>query len=68
MFFLRYVNKNYLNLLIEQWPNPGLVSLSACNNTKYVKAALHQLDINLGGFISALQYLDGEIMCRISDS
>ncbi len=25
MFFLRHVNKNYLNFLIEQWPNPGLV-------------------------------------------
>ncbi len=25
MFFLRHVNKNYLNVLIELWPNPGLV-------------------------------------------
>ncbi len=36
------------------------------NNANCVKAALHQLDIKLGGFISALQYLDGEIVCRNS--
>ncbi len=30
-----------------------------------VKAALHQFDIKLGGFTSALQYLDGEIVCKI---
>ncbi len=39
---------------------------SAFNNTNCVKAALHKLDIKLGGFASALQYLDGEIMCRNS--
>ncbi len=38
--------------------------LYAFNNANCVKAALHQLDIKLGGFTSALQYLDGEIMCR----
>ncbi len=32
---------------------------SAFNDANCVKAALHQLDIKLGGFISALQYLDG---------
>ncbi len=32
---------------------------SAFNNANFVKAALHQLDIKLGGFISALQYFDG---------
>ncbi len=37
---------------------------SAFNNANCVKAALHQLDIKLGGFTSALQYLDGEIVCR----
>ncbi len=36
------------------------------NNANCVKAALHQLDIKLGGFISALQYLDAEIVCRNS--
>ncbi len=25
MFFSKYVYKNYLNVLIELWPNPGLV-------------------------------------------
>ncbi len=35
---------------------------SAFNNANCVKAALHQLDIKLGGFTSALQYLDGEIV------
>ncbi len=39
---------------------------SAFNNANCVKAALHQLDIELGGFISAvylyLQYVDGEIV------
>ncbi len=25
LFFLRHVYKNDLNVLIEQWPNPGLV-------------------------------------------
>ncbi len=39
---------------------------SAFNNANCVKAALHQLDIKLGGFTSALQYLDGEIVCRNS--
>ncbi len=39
---------------------------SAFNNANCVKAALHQLDIKLGGFISALPYLDGEIVCRNS--
>ncbi len=39
---------------------------SAFNNANCVKAALHQLDIKLGGFISALRYLDGEIVCRSS--
>ncbi len=34
------------------------------NNANCVKAALYQLDIKLGGFTSALQYLDGEIVCR----
>ncbi len=33
---------------------------SAFNNANCVKAALHQLDIKLGGFTSALQYLDGK--------
>ncbi len=33
---------------------------SAFNNANCVKAALHQLDIKLSGFISALQYLDGK--------
>ncbi len=35
---------------------------SAFNKANCVKAALHQLDIKLGGFISALQYLDEEIV------
>ncbi len=35
---------------------------SAFNNANCVKAALHQLDIKLGGFTSALQYLDEEIV------
>ncbi len=39
---------------------------NAFNNANCVKAALHQLDIKPGGFISALQYLDGEIVCRNS--
>ncbi len=39
---------------------------SVFNNANCVKAALHQLDIKLGGFTSALQYLDGEIVCRNS--
>ncbi len=39
---------------------------SAFNNANCVRAALHQLDIKLGGFTSALQYLDGEIVCRNS--
>ncbi len=39
---------------------------STFNNANCVKAALHQLDINLGGFTSALQYLDGEIVCQNS--
>ncbi len=25
MFFSKHVYKNYLNVLIELWPNPGLV-------------------------------------------
>ncbi len=33
---------------------------SAFNDANCVKAALHQLDIKLGGFISVLQYLDGK--------
>ncbi len=37
---------------------------SSCNNANCVKAALHQLDIKLGGFTSALPYLDGEIVCQ----
>ncbi len=32
---------------------------SALNNANCVKAALHQRYIKLGGFISALHYLDG---------
>ncbi len=36
---------------------------SAFNNANCVKAALHQLDIKLSGFVSALQYLDREIVC-----
>ncbi len=39
---------------------------SAFNDANCVKAALHQLDIKLGGFTSALQYLDREIVCRNS--
>ncbi len=40
---------------------------SAFNNENYVKAALlYQLDIKLGGFTSALQHLDGEIVCQNS--
>ncbi len=39
---------------------------SAFKNANCVKEALHQLDIKLGGFTSALQYLDGEIVCRNS--
>ncbi len=39
---------------------------SAFNNANCVKAALHQLEIKLGGFTSALQYLDWEIVCRNS--
>ncbi len=39
---------------------------SAFNNANCVKAALHQLDIKLGGFTSALQYLDREIVCQNS--
>ncbi len=35
---------------------------SAFNNANCVKAVLHQLDLKLGGFISALQYLDGELV------
>ncbi len=38
---------------------------SAFNNANCVKAALYKLDIKLGGFISDLQYLDGEIICVI---
>ncbi len=37
---------------------------SAFNNANCVKSALHQLDIKLGGSISALQYLDGGIVCQ----
>ncbi len=39
---------------------------SAFNNANDVKAALHQPDIKLDVFISSLQYLDGEIVCRNS--
>ncbi len=39
---------------------------SAYNNANCFKAALHQLDIKLGGFVSALQYVDGEIVCQNS--
>ncbi len=37
---------------------------SAFNNLNCVKAALHQLDIKLGGFTSALRYLDEEIVSK----
>ncbi len=43
-----------------------LLFLWRFNNENCVKAALYQLDIKLGGFTSALQYLDGEIVCRNS--
>ncbi len=36
---------------------------NAFNNANCVEAALHQLDIKLGGLTSALQYLAGEILC-----
>ncbi len=37
---------------------------SAFNNLNYVKAALHQLYIKLGGFTSALRYLEEEIVSK----
>ncbi len=43
-----------------------IIFYSAFNNANCVKAALHQLDVKLGGFTSALQYLDGERVCQNS--
>ncbi len=47
--------------IIAQVKSLLFVAYSTFNNANCVKAALHQLDIKLGGFISTLQYLDGEI-------
>ncbi len=42
------------------------IALYVIVHANCVKAALHQLDIKLGGFTSALQYLDEEIVCQNS--
>ncbi len=51
---------------LEEMSSNRYYLYSTFNNANCVKAALHQLDIKLGGFTSALHYLDGEIVCRNS--
>ncbi len=38
MFFSKHVYKNYLNVLIELWPNPGLVQALSVKLGHYVLA------------------------------
>ncbi len=42
VFFLRHVYENYLNVLIELWPNPGLVQAPS------VKPGLSRYNLDLG--------------------
>ncbi len=51
-------------LITEQVKSSHFYLYSAFNNAHFVKTALHQLDLKLGGFTSALQYLDGKILCQ----
>ncbi len=62
----KYINK-YIYICVCVCVKSLLFAIIICtfNNANCVKAALHQLDIKLGGFISALQYLDGEIFVGI---
>ncbi len=61
-----YLRHNTVGVQYCQVKSSHYYLYSAFNNANCVNAALHQLDIKLGGFTSALQYLDGEIVCRHS--
>ncbi len=58
------LQRSYLNEWKKIVKSSHYYLYSTFNNAICLKAALHQLYIKLGGFTSALQYLDGEIVCR----